>query len=238
MAGQTKSDSSGRSASATPRAIKGGKVAIFFGIERRPIGALPAQSAATSLPCPVRRRQPVLRGVGHVPMHSGVAMSLPIQMLEAADAGRIEDHLLRLAPADRSLRFAAGLVVDETIRRYVRGIRFGTDAVLGVFDASAELVAFAHGCVYKVGERARVEVAFSVDVEWRGRGLGTALMAQARSFAESIGADSVVGMCLARNGPMRRIFAAASMTMTREDDEVHACCLLAGRAPLPMATAC
>jgi GNAT superfamily N-acetyltransferase len=155
-------------------------------------------------------------------------MSLPITVLQAADAARIEDHLLRLDPVDRSLRFAAGVVTDETIRRYVAGIRFGTDAVLGVEEGGA-LIAFAHGCVYSVGKRARVEVAFSVDARRRGEGIASALMAQTRRFAESIGAHSVLGMCLARNAPMRQIFANAGMTMTREDDEVHACCAVASR---------
>ena len=156
-------------------------------------------------------------------------MSLPIRTLNAADSARIEAHLLRLAPADRSLRFAAGLVTDETIRRYVAGIRFGTDAVLGMVDDGGDVVAFAHGCVYSVGKRSRVEVAFSVDAERRGKGLGSALMAEARRFAESIGAHSVLGMCLARNAAMRQIFANAGMTLTREDDEVHASCVVASR---------
>lgn len=156
-------------------------------------------------------------------------MSLPVRTLESADASRIEEPLLRLAPADRSLRVAAGAVADETIRRYVAGIRFGTDAVLGMVDEGGGVVAFAHGCVYSVGKRSRVEVAFSVDAERRGKGMGSALMAEARRFAESIGAHSVLGMCLARNAAMRQIFANAGMTMTREDDEVHACCQLPSR---------
>lgn len=154
-------------------------------------------------------------------------MSLPIRALERADAARIEEHLLRLWPADRSLRFAAGVVTDETIGRYVGGIRFGVDAVLGNVDERGAVVALAHGSVYRVGESIRVEVAFSVDAERRGRGLGTELMAAARRFAESISADSMVAMCVARNLPMRRIFASAGMTMTRADDEVNADCRLA-----------
>jgi RimJ/RimL family protein N-acetyltransferase len=153
-------------------------------------------------------------------------MSLPIRALEAADAARIERHLLRLTPADRSLRFAGGVVTDDAIRRYVAGIRFGTDAVLAVLDDSGAVVALAHGCVYRVGQGAHVEVAFSVDLERRGKGLASDLMAAMRRFAESIGAESVVAMCLARNLPMRRILANAGMAMTREEDEVHACCRL------------
>ena len=40
------------------------------------------------------------------------------------DAARIEDHLLGLCAEDRLLRFAAGLVTDATIRRYVAAIPF------------------------------------------------------------------------------------------------------------------
>ena len=154
-------------------------------------------------------------------------MSPSIRQLHAVDIGRIEEHLLRLSPDDRSLRFAAGVVTDESVRRYVGGIRFDTDALLGVEDACGKLVGLAHGCVYAVGHETRVEVAFSVDAERRREGLGAALMVEARRFAESIGAHSVVGMCVARNLPMRHLFARSSMSMTREDDEVHARCELA-----------
>jgi GNAT superfamily N-acetyltransferase len=155
-------------------------------------------------------------------------MPSSIRQLHATDIGRIEEHLLRLSPDDRSLRFAAGVVTDESVRRYVVGIRFDTDTLLGVEeDEGGKLVGLAHGCVYAVGQETRVEVAFSVDAERRREGLGAALMAEARRFAESIGAHSVVGMCVARNLPMRHLFARASMAMTREDDEVHARCELA-----------
>jgi GNAT superfamily N-acetyltransferase len=163
-------------------------------------------------------------------------MNLPIRALDASDAARIERHLLRLSPGDRSLRFAAGVVSDDTVREYVARIRFGNDALLGIDDDRGELVAFAHGCVYSVGKRARVEVAFSVDAQRRRLGCGAALMARMRAFAESIGAHCVVGMCLARNLPMRAIFARAGMTMTRDGDEVHATCQLSRRDAAPLET--
>ena len=133
---------------------------------------------------------------------------LSIVALSAEDASRLAAHLLRLCPADRSLRFAAGLVTDETIRRYVAGIRFATDAVLG--------------CVYSSGGRTHIEAAFSVDAERRRLGFGTRLMRAVESFAEDTGADALVGICVSRNLPMRRIFERTGMTMSREDDEMHA----------------
>ena len=156
-------------------------------------------------------------------------MSLPVRVLAANDAARIEHHLLRLTPADRALRFAAGAVSDGAIRRHVAGIRFGTDAAFGMLDDAGRVVAFAHGSAYRVGKWTRVEVALSVDAQWRGSGLGSTLMAEACRFAESIGAYSVLGTCLAGDLPMRRIFARTGMAMTLEDDRVHATRQLAVR---------
>jgi GNAT superfamily N-acetyltransferase len=136
-------------------------------------------------------------------------MSLPVRVLAATDAARIEHHLLRLSAADRSLYFVAGVVTDDAIRRHVAGIRFGTDAVLGMLDDADRVVAFAHGSVHAAGGWTRVEVAVSVDAERRGHGLGSTLMAEACRFAGSIGAYSVLGVCLARDVPMRRLFAAS-----------------------------
>jgi GNAT superfamily N-acetyltransferase len=156
-------------------------------------------------------------------------MSLPVRVLAATDAARIEHHLLRLTAADRSLRFAGGIVTDEAIRRHVAAIRFGTDAVLAMRDDADRVVAFAHGSVHAAGGWTRVEVAVSVDAERRGHGLGSTLMAEACRFAGSIGAYSVLGVCLARDVPMRRLFARVGMAMTLDGDRVHACRQLAVR---------
>ena len=156
-------------------------------------------------------------------------MSPPVRLLAANDAARIEHHLLRLAPADRARRFPAGVRTDDAIRRHVAGIRFGVDATLAVVDEAGRVAAFAHGAVHRIGRWTRVEVAFSVDAEWRGNGLGSTLMAEACRFAESIGAYSVLGTCLAADLPMRRIFARAGMAMTLEDDRVYASRQLAVR---------
>ena len=94
-------------------------------------------------------------------------MTLPVVVLTAAHAAAVEAHLLRLDAGARSLRFAAGVVTDDTVHRYVAGIDHGRDVVLGAFDRNGTLVAVAHGCVYEVRGRTRVEAAFSVDAPWR-----------------------------------------------------------------------
>jgi len=149
-------------------------------------------------------------------------MQLAIALLEAADRPRIEAHLLRLSAGDRSLRFAAGLVTDDTVRAYAGRIRHGHDIVVGLIDRHDALAGLAHGCVYEVRGQLHVEAAFSVDEAWRGQGFGARLMEAVQVQAQAIGAARVVGICAVRNLPMRRIFERAGMALTREEDEMHA----------------
>ena len=159
--------------------------------------------------------------------------SIEIRIATATDRARIEAHLLRLSPRDRSLRFAAGLVTDETIRAYVAGFRFGSDALLAMVDDDGGIVGLAHGCVYRAAGELRLEAAFSIDEDRRGEGLGSALMAAIDAFATDCGARALVGVCVARNLPMRRIFERAGMTMTREEDDLHAFRATTASAPMP-----
>ena len=147
-----------------------------------------------------------------------------IVALRAKDLAQVEAHLLRLAPQDRSLRFSAGLVTNETIHRYVADIRFDRDAVFGLIDAAGSIVGVAHGCMYSVAGHVHVETAFSIDAAWRNQGHGACLMRAVASFASSEGARKLVAICSARNRPMRRIFERAGMEITREEDEIHASC--------------
>ena len=99
-----------------------------------------------------------------------------ITPLLRTDAARIEDHLLRLSAEDRSLRFAAGLVTGETVRRDVAAIPFERDLVLGLVSQRGSVFGLGHGCVFTAGGRSHVEAAFSIDAAWRGRGLAISLM--------------------------------------------------------------
>ena len=148
--------------------------------------------------------------------------AVAIERLTALAAPRIVAHLLRLSAEDRSLRFAAALVTDETIRRYVSRIRFGLDAVFGLVDGRGWVVGLAHGCVFEVQAAPRIEAAFSIDADLRGLGFGHRLMQAVDTFAQHHGMVAVVGLCAARNLPMRRVFERAGMQLVREDDEVHA----------------
>jgi RimJ/RimL family protein N-acetyltransferase len=150
--------------------------------------------------------------VGALPTQvAGDATSAAIIALQAEDLAQVEAHLLRLAPQDRSLRFSAGPVTDETIRRYVADIRFDRDALFGLIDAAGSIVAVAHGCVSSVAGRVHVETAFSIDTAWRHQGHSTCLVRAVASFANSEGARTLIAICSARNQPMRHICERAGM---------------------------
>lgn len=142
----------------------------------------------------------------------------------ACDRARIEAHLLSLNADDRSLRFSAGVVTDDSIRAYVARIRFGHDLVLGLVSQRGLLFGLAHGCVYDSRGQTHIEAAFSVDAAWRGAGLGKALMAALcqRVCDRACDQTALVGQCALRNLPMRRLFEGAGLTLRREDDELHA----------------
>jgi GNAT superfamily N-acetyltransferase len=144
--------------------------------------------------------------------------------LQICDAGRIADHLLRLSPEDRSLRFSSGVVTDQTICAYAGRIRFGNDLVLGLVSQRGQVFGLAHGCVFRQHGQLHIEAAFSVDAAWRGVGLGKALMDALRLRASERAGERValIGMCAARNWPMRRVFESAGLTLRREDDDMHA----------------
>lgn len=149
-------------------------------------------------------------------------MYAAIVALPPADRARIEAHLLRLSPEDRSLRFAAGLVTDETVRRYAASIDFERDIVMGLVSKRGLVIGLVHGCVFEHGGRRHVEAAFSVDAEWRQRGLGARLMDALLARTAALGGAQLLGQCAVRNLPMRRIFERAEMTLTRDDDELDA----------------
>ncbi|MEP7303360.1 MAG: GNAT family N-acetyltransferase [Caldimonas sp.] len=142
--------------------------------------------------------------------------------LGAAHAPAILAHLLRLPADDRSLRFCAGTVPADVVAKYVDSIRFGEDSVLGVVDAHGSVVAVGHACWFRSRDGLLAEASFSVDEAWRNRGIGRALLLAVRAAAAEREASAVIGQCLARNRAMRRVFAAAGMTMTQEDGEVQA----------------
>ena len=138
--------------------------------------------------------------------------------LGASDAGRIVRHLQRLPLEDRHSRF--GLVLtDSALATYVQhATRRDADRLFGVSDAAGRILGFAH--LYLTLPAA--EIALSVDVAERHRGLAATLLRHAIRAARIAGAARVVLPCLPDRVAVSALARGAGMTFVNEDAMRHA----------------
>jgi GNAT superfamily N-acetyltransferase len=147
---------------------------------------------------------------------------IPIRKLSARHRVKIKQHLLKLAPQDRYLRFGYP-ANDEHIGRYVEELNFVRDEIYGVFNRRLELVAVAH-------------LAFSIDPQWatcgefgvsvlsqsRGRGWGAHLFEHAVVHARNEGVHMLFIHALSENSAMLKIARKAGATVERFGSESDA----------------
>jgi GNAT superfamily N-acetyltransferase len=148
---------------------------------------------------------------------------VPIRSLAVRHRSLILAHLLALSENDRYLRFGYA-ASDAQVRRYVDGIDFGRDEVVGIFDEGLELVAMAH-LAYIAGSNGGAPMAeFGVSVlpRARGRGWGSRLFERAVLHARNWGAEMMIIHALSENTPMLRIARRAGARIEREGGEAQA----------------
>lgn len=148
---------------------------------------------------------------------------VPIRSLAAQHRALILAHLLALSDSDRYLRFGYA-ASDEQVRRYVDGIDFGRDEVVGIFDAALALVAMAHLARIEgaAGDVPMAEFGVSVLPRARGRGWGSRLFERAVLHARNWGAEVMIIHALSENTPMLRIARKAGATIERNGGEAQA----------------
>ncbi len=151
---------------------------------------------------------------------------VPIRKLSPRHRPKIAQHLIRLEPQDRYLRFGYP-ATDEQIVRYVEGLNFVRDEIYGVFNRRLALVAMAH-------------LAFSIDPQWatcaefgvsvlqqsRGKGLGAQLFGHAVVHARNEGVHMLFIHALSENAVMLNIARQAGARVEREGSESEAFLLL------------
>ena len=147
---------------------------------------------------------------------------VPIRPLRPRHRARIQSHLLALSEDDRYLRFGHH-VSDEQLARYVQGLRFGHDQLLGVFNRRLQLIAVAH-LAFSTQARAVHQAEFGVSVmpHARGRGYGARLFARAMVHARNHGVTHLVVHALSENAPMLKIAHRAGAIIERHGSESEA----------------
>jgi GNAT superfamily N-acetyltransferase len=118
----------------------------------------------------------------------------------------VRKFLLSLPAEDRRNRFCSTLS-DAAVSRYVDGLNFARDTILGAFDDEAQLVGLAE-LVPGIEES---EMAFAVRPDKRGQKIGTRLMDRLLQRARACAVRKAVVVFLADNTPMRKLASRAGM---------------------------
>jgi GNAT superfamily N-acetyltransferase len=141
----------------------------------------------------------------------------------------LADHLLRLNPEDRRLRFGGMFLRDEAVRRYVDSIDWTHSWHVGAFDEGA-LRAVVQLSVPRQGNDVfggapwlrpgAAEFAVSVEKKWQRRGVATQLMAQAVVVARNRHVRDLYMLCLPENEPMRRLARKVGIRLVFREGEI------------------
>jgi RimJ/RimL family protein N-acetyltransferase len=143
--------------------------------------------------------------------------SRSIRAVDRNELGYFRDHLLRLGSGCRRSRFG-NETTDAFLKGYAASVNHANTMVLGFFEAeqmrgTAELRSLREGWCDEA------EAAFSVELPWQLRGIGTALMVETARAAHRRGVEHIYLSCHVRNRPMQRIAEKLAAKMRFEDDE-------------------
>jgi GNAT superfamily N-acetyltransferase len=157
-----------------------------------------------------------------MPAHPPDAVRTPasLRRLRPSETGLLRDHLLRLDPESRLLRFGSP-VNDGFIETYVSAARRSGTLVEGAF-VDGILRAAAELRPLPGSGPLSAEAAFSVEKSHQGHGLGDLLMKRLIVMAQNRGVRLLYMVCLKENLRMRRLAAKHSAELTILESEVEA----------------
>ena len=135
--------------------------------------------------------------------------------------GRVLQHLRDLRAEDLRLRFGYA-VTDAALCLYVRKLHFSRDAIFGIFDEAAELLALGHLGFDKSPSSKTAEFGVSVLPHARRRGLGLRLLQRAAVHARNRGATRLIMTYMPENDALRLLAQRAGMHLIPDADEPRA----------------
>ena len=135
--------------------------------------------------------------------------------------GRVLQHLRELSVEDLRLRFGYA-VTDDALRLYVRKLHFNRDAIFGIFDEAAELLALGHLGFDKSTSSRTAEFGVSVLPHARRRGFGLRLLQRASMHARNRGATRLIMTYMPENDALRHLAQRAGMHLIPDADEPRA----------------
>ncbi len=116
-----------------------------------------------------------------------------LSWLEERHRAGIIAHLSRLTPHERVRRFGRA-VGDSDIAAFIDDIDFNAHWLIGAFAFDHRLIGLAHACPVRTGRDYTVYAAISVDRDYRGRGIGRALLGSIVDRLHRVAATTVVAI--------------------------------------------
>jgi GNAT superfamily N-acetyltransferase len=154
------------------------------------------------------------------------AKSSPVELrrLWPADKEAFRHHLLSLDPRSRHLRFGGGMS-DEFLARYAESCFGKGDLIYGAF-IDSELVGAAelrsNQAIWSeqapFGRHIHAEAAFSVDPDYRRRGIGEKLFKRILRAATNHGVETIEIVCLPENVGMQKLAKKFEAHFTFEEN--------------------
>ncbi len=165
------------------------------------------------------------------------SFKVEIRRLWPSDMEAFRDHLLRLDPRSRHERFGGGMS-DDFLAHYAENCFGQGDLLYG---------AFVDGCMCGAAElrsnkaiwseqapfdrQIHAEAAFSVETEYRRRGIGEKLFKRIQRAATNHGVETIEIICLPDNVGMQRLAQKFKTHFTFEENSLTG--RLTARRPTP-----
>ena len=148
--------------------------------------------------------------------HAGDA----IATIDTDNIHLFQDHLLRLDEGARQQRFCHP-ASDADVRDYVGRLDLKRTRVIG-FVCDGQMRGAAELSPSGSPRRPVFDATVSVENDWQGRGIRTALVVRAIPIARGLGASHIRVEGLAGNERLRRIVSQFDADMLFEDDDCEA----------------
>jgi len=155
-------------------------------------------------------------------MHNSLSATNPlIAQLGSHHRARVLAHLRQLPADDLWLRFGY-VVTEDALRRYVRSLHFSRDAVFGIFDQQAELMALGHLGFDKEADSRTAEFGVSVLPSMRRQGFGLRLLQRVAMHARNRGATQLMMAYVPENDALKHLARSAGMDLVQDRYEPRA----------------
>lgn len=136
-----------------------------------------------------------------------------------SEADRLHEHLLRLAPDDRRLRFV-GMTSDTAIVDHVARIDWARSIFVGC-EIDGRLRALGELRFVRKDWEPTAEVAVTVERAYQGRGIGSRQFRRLITLAANRGVRRVFVLCLAQNHRMRNIVVHYDAELSHYESEIE-----------------